>query len=288
VSRDRYLVMGATGNVGGALVRQLLAVGAEVRAAVRDPAAASPPAGVEVVAGDFDQPGSLAAALAGVRAAFVLGGRREPRGLMSAIWTAGVEHVVLLTSRSVIGRVAGNAISEMWSTSEDALQAAEARGLSWTVLRPSGFQSNALRWRAQLRAGDAVRLPFADVAIAAIDAEDLAGVAAAALTTRAYVGQHLELSGPEALLPATQLALLGAALGRPLSVEPLVGEAVRTELARLFPPAFVDAQLRFFRDGEFDDARVVSTVARVLGRPARTFAQWVAAHAGDFVDIPGA
>ena len=35
--------------------------------------------------------------------------------------------------------------------------------LSWTVLRPSGFMSNALRWLPQLRAGDTVREPFADL-----------------------------------------------------------------------------------------------------------------------------
>ena len=272
----KLLVMGATGNVGGALVRQLVATGADVRAAVRDPAQAALPAGVEVVPGDFDQPGSLP--LAGVAAAFAIGGRRDLPGLLSAFRTAGVEHVVLLTSRSVIGRVAGNAIADMWAASEDALRASP---LSWTILRPSGFASNALRWLPQLRAGDVVRVPFADVPIAAIDPEDLAAVAAAALTTRRHAAQELELSGPEALLPATQLALIGHAVGRALRIEPLAADAARAELATVFPPAFVDAQLRFFVDGEFDDARVVPTVARILGRPARPFARWVAAHAGE-------
>jgi uncharacterized protein YbjT (DUF2867 family) len=276
---DTLLVMGATGNVGGALLRQLRATGAAVRAVVRDPARTTLPAGTDVVAGDFDQPGSLGPALDGVRAAFVIGGRRDLPGLLSAFRTAGVEHVVLLTSRSVIGRVPGNAIADLWATSEAALPGA---GLTWTVLRPSGFMSNARRWSAQLGAGDVVRVPFADVAIAAIDPEDLAAVAAVALTRRTHVGQHLELSGPEPLLPETQLAILGRALGRSLRLEPLVGEAARAELARTFPPAFVDAQLRFFVDREFDDARVVPTVSRVLARPARTFADWAAAHAGDF------
>jgi hypothetical protein len=50
----------------------------------------------------------------------------------------------------------------------------------------------------------------------------------------------------------------------------------------VFPPSFVDAQLRFFLGGEFDDARVVSTVHDVLGRPPRSFEQWVQAHARAF------
>jgi uncharacterized protein YbjT (DUF2867 family) len=56
-------------------------------------------------------------------------------------------------------------------------------GLDWTVLRTSGFMSNALQWIPQLRVGDVVREPFADVPIAAIDPFDIAGVAALTLMT---------------------------------------------------------------------------------------------------------
>jgi uncharacterized protein YbjT (DUF2867 family) len=276
---DKLLVMGATGNVGGELVRQLLEAGADVRAAVRDRERAGLPNGAEIVVADFDRPETVGAAASGARRAFVLGGRRDMPGLFAALAAAGVEHVVLLTSRSVIGGVAGNAITDLWTSSEDAVRAS---GLSWTILRPSGFMSNALRWLPELRRGDTVRAVFADVAIAAIDPDDLAAVAAAALTGRVPDSRALELSGPIALLPADQLALLGRVLGRDLRLQPLVGEDARAELARLFPPAFVDAQLRFFADGEFDDSRVVSTVPELLGRPARTFEQWAAAHAAAF------
>lgn len=276
---DKLLVLGATGNVGGELFRQLRAAGADVRAAVRDPVHAQLPDGADAIAADFTAPATIAAAAAGVRAAFVLAGRHDLAGLLSALRGAGVERVVVLTSRSVIGRVPGNAVADMWAVAEDAVRAS---GLAWTLLRPSGFMSNALRWRPELAAGDVVRMPFADVPIAAIHPADLAGVAAAALTDRGHAGHSLELSGPAALLPAEQLATLGRVLGRALRIEPLTGDAARTALARVFPPAFVDAQLRFFEAGEFDDARVVSTVHDVLGRPPRTFDQWAAAHAAAF------
>jgi uncharacterized protein YbjT (DUF2867 family) len=276
---DKLLVMGATGNVGGELVRQLHEAGADVRAAVRDRERAGLPASTEIVVADFDRPDSVAVAARGARRAFVLGGRRDMPGLFAALATAGVEHVVLLTSRSVIGGVRGNAITDLWASSEEALQSS---GLRFTILRPSGFMSNALRWLPELRRGDSVRVIFADVAIAAIDPYDLAAVAAAALTGRVPGSQALELSGPVALLPAQQLAILGSVLGRDLRLQPIAGEEARAELLRLFPPAFVDAQLRFFADGEFDDARVVSTVPELLGRPARTFEQWAGAHAAEF------
>lgn len=275
MSAGTLLVMGATGNLGGALFRQLRDAGADVRAAVRDRAGAP----ADAVVADFDRPETVAAAAAGVRAAFVLGGRRDMPGLCAALATAGVEHVVLLTSRSVIGRVPGNAIADMWAESEAALRASP---LGWTMLRPSGFMSNALRWLPQLRAGDVVRAPFGDAAIAAIDPDDIAAVAAVALTDPSYASRALELSGPAALRPAEQLAILGRALGRELRFEPLLGDAAGAELARVFPPAFVEAQRRFFEAGEFDDARVVTTVRDVLGRPPRTFEQWVAGHTTAF------
>jgi uncharacterized protein YbjT (DUF2867 family) len=130
MSAGTLLVMGATGNLGGALFRQLRDAGADVRAAVRDRRGAP----ADAVVADFDRPDTVAAAAAGVRAAFVLGGRRDMPGLCAALATAGVERVVLLTSRSVIGRVPGNAIADMWAASEAALRASP---LGWTILQPS-------------------------------------------------------------------------------------------------------------------------------------------------------
>jgi uncharacterized protein YbjT (DUF2867 family) len=276
----KLLVTGATGNVGGELYRLLRGQGADVRALVRDPAhpalREARAAGADLAVGDLDRPDSVAAAAAGVSAAFLLGGRRDMPGLLRTLAGAGVGRVVLLTSRSVIGGVAGNAIVDMWNASEAAVRDS---GVAWTILRPSGFMSNVQRWLPQLRAGDVVRVPFGDVPIAAIDPADVAAVAAAALLDGRHASHSFELSGPAPLRPTEQLAVLGQALGRALRLEVLTGDRARAELASVFPPAFVEAQMRFFEGGEFDDAQVVSTVADVVGRPARTFAQWVAAHA---------
>jgi uncharacterized protein YbjT (DUF2867 family) len=59
-----YLVTGATGHVGGPVARQLYEQGHSVRALVRDPSrAASLPAGIELAAGNLDDPGVCAALL---------------------------------------------------------------------------------------------------------------------------------------------------------------------------------------------------------------------------------
>lgn len=272
------MVTGATGNVGSELVQQLQRAGRRVRALVRGAGRAGL-RGVEVVSGDLDRPDTLGPALQGVRSVFLLGGRRDMPALLEEVRRAGVEHVVLLSSRSVEDGDPTNAIVAMWMASEDAVRSS---GVPWTILRPSGFMSNALRWLPQVRAGDLVRAPFPDVPIALIDPADIAAVASELLGSERHLGRSHSLSGPEALTPAQQVRILGAALGRSLQFEGQVGAAAEEALARTFPPSFVEAQLRFFARGEFDDSRVVPGVQEIVGRPARTFTQWAGAHAGLF------
>jgi uncharacterized protein YbjT (DUF2867 family) len=73
-SRRRIAILGATGYVGGRLLRPLVDAGFEVRAIARRPEflAARAPAGVEVVRGDALDPASLETALGGCDAAFYL------------------------------------------------------------------------------------------------------------------------------------------------------------------------------------------------------------------------
>ena len=64
----KILVTGATGNVGSGLIPNLINLGTEVRALVRDESKAQglKDAGVEVVVGDLDKPDTLDAAFRGV------------------------------------------------------------------------------------------------------------------------------------------------------------------------------------------------------------------------------
>jgi uncharacterized protein YbjT (DUF2867 family) len=272
------LVTGATGNVGGVLVRALADRGEPVRALARHPEAAALPPSVEAVAADLATPGSLGPALTGVRRAFVLGNLATP-DLLAVMEDAGVEHVVLLTSRCVVGGKPDNAITRMWLDAEDAVRSS---GLAWTILRPSGFHSNALRWLPQLAAGDLVRAPWPDVRVASIDPADIAAVAAVALTEAGHEGTEPSLSGPESLRPGDQVATLAAVLGRPLRYEPLADDDARAAMAGDTPAPFVDAFFRFFTDGEYDDAPVVDTVRAITGREPHTFADWAEAHSASF------
>ncbi len=70
----RILVTGATGYIGGRLVPRLLARGRQVRCVARDPhrLAGYPWPGVEIVAGDLEDPATAARVLAGIGTAYYL------------------------------------------------------------------------------------------------------------------------------------------------------------------------------------------------------------------------
>ena len=273
------LVFGATGNVGGALVRHLAGDGVPVRAVVRDPQRADLPPGVEAVAGDLTDAASLRPALAGVTAAFLLSGYAGIDGLAAEMPEAGVERAVLLSSGAAPSGDTTNAVARYHIASEQAVRNA---GLAWTFLQPNSFMTNTYEWVPQLRAGDVVRAAFAEVAVATIDPADIAAVAARALRDGGLEGRGLRLSGPEALRPADRLRTLGAALGRDLRLEPIPDDVARAEMSASMPAEYVDAFFSFFVDGTLDETTVHPTVREVLGREPRPFAGWVAEHVDRF------
>jgi uncharacterized protein YbjT (DUF2867 family) len=194
------------------------------------------------------------------------------------VWT-GVDAVFLPAGQPDVAGLLADVVTRFNVVSEAAVRDA---GLEWTVLRPSGFASNARQWVPQLRAGDVVREPFADVPVAVIDPADIGAVAALALTGEGLAGRSLRLTGPEATLPADRLAVLADLLGRDLRLEPEPDDVVHRRMSAAMPPQYVDAFFRFFRGGEYDDSRVTSVVPDLLGRPARTFRQWAQRHLDAF------
>jgi uncharacterized protein YbjT (DUF2867 family) len=274
-----FLVTGATGNVGAAVVGALVAADQQVRALTRSDSSPDLPSGVEAVAGDLNRPDSLAPALAGVRGVFLLPGYEDMDGTLAVIRAAGVERVVLLSGSSAGTGDTTNAVTAYMMRSEAAVTQS---GVPWTILRPFGFMSNALRWRDQLRAGDVISEPFADVPVAVIDPHDLGAVAATALGADGHEGRTYVLSGPQALRPADRVRILGVALGRELRFEAQSDAEARTQMSAQMPAAYVDAFFDFYVDGNLDESQVLPTVEEVLGRGPRTFEQWAAAHVDAF------
>lgn len=273
------LVTGATGNVGAELVGALAEAGRPVRALSRAGRADGLPSGVEAVTGDLNRPETVRDALDGVTALFLMPGYGGQRQVLADARDAGVERVVLLSGKSAGTGDTANAVAGYLIDAETAVRES---GLAWTFLRPTSFMSNALQLADQIRKGDTVRVPFPDVYTTDIDPYDIARAARSALLSDEFAGRTLELTGPEALLPADRVRVLGEVLGRDLRAVGLTHEETRAELEARMPTPYVDAFFAFFVDGTLDESVVLPTVREVTGRAPRAFADWARAHADAF------
>ncbi|WP_217197023.1 NmrA family NAD(P)-binding protein [Streptomyces buecherae] len=267
------LVTGATGNVGRAVVEQLVERGHRVRALSRDPGRAALPAGVEVVCGDLAEPGTLDAAFDGLSAVHLMTYNADQGAL-----TTGPE-LAKLVERSGARRV-----SVLWSGSEGSVERAlEAGPTPWTFVQPGEFMSNALTWADSIRTEGVVREPFARARNASVHEGDVAAVAVHALTEDGHAGRRYVLSGPEALTVPQKVAVLGAALGRELRYVELTEEQARERWRESgASPEAVDMLAEWHRDPPPEGYTVVPTVREVTGRPARSFADWAAERADRF------
>jgi uncharacterized protein YbjT (DUF2867 family) len=270
------LVTGATGNAGGGVVNGLLELGADVRGLVRPGSDANLADGADAAPGDLNDPDSLRGPLEGVSAVFLLSGYEGLERTLELMRDSGVERVVLLSSSAAPTGDLTNAVARYHILSERAVRES---GLPWTFLQPNSFMSNAFRWFTQLEKGDVIRGPFADVPISAIHPDDLGAVAALALTTPDHEGQTYRLSGPDALRPGEQVAILAKYAGRDLRFEGQTDEEARAEMEAAMPKEYVDAFFNFFAEGAVDETTVHPTVKQVTGKQPRTFEEWAEANA---------
>lgn len=273
------LVAGATGNAGEAVVGAVVETGEPVKALVRDGGGSVLPEGAEAAAADLNRAETVRPHLEDVRAVFMLSGYDGLDGSLVDMREAGVERVVLLSSSAAPTGNLDNAVARYHILSERAVRDS---GLPWTFLQPNSFMSNAYRWLPQLRDGDLVRLPFADVPIAMIHPEDLGAVAAAALRSPEHERRAYRLSGPDALRPEEQVAIVAEGSGRPLRFEAQSNEEARAEMEAGMPKEYVDAFFEFFAEGAVDETTVRPTVEEVTGRRPLSFREWATAHADRF------
>jgi uncharacterized protein YbjT (DUF2867 family) len=279
------LVTGATGNIGRELARELAATGTSFRVLVRDPArAAGLPASVGCVPGDFDDPATLAPALAGVDKLFLLTpgiGADHVRGAVAAARAADVRHIVHLSSFNVLG----DPMPAMGRWHHEREQIIRASGIPATFLRPGGFMTNAFDWLPTIREGGYALDPVGPGRYAPIDPADIAAVAALVLTEDGHQGREYVLTGAEALTVSEQIQILSAATGLDIKVrEPATPEeAVRARFPNGAPQALADAIVEGFTLMRADTTGLrTDTVQRLLGRNPSTFAAWCARNADIF------
>ncbi|MFI9505124.1 NAD(P)H-binding protein [Nocardia sp. NPDC052566] len=268
---------GATGTVGRNVVELLMISGVEVRALTRRPESTDLPAATEVVVGDLAKPEGLTGVFDGVDRLYLIAAGERPEQVVDAAKQAGVRRVVTLSCSGA--GLENNPGGEADRASELVV---ERSGLEWTHVRPGMFASNLLEWAACIKDTGIVRLPYDNARQSPVDELDVAAVAVAALLDDAHVNKVYPLSGPEALTKSEQFAAIAKAIGRDVRVEEITPEQWREEGSEQFPGSVMDRLLACWESALVNPEPVLPGVEQVLGRPARSLAEWADLHSDDF------
>ncbi|MEP7035294.1 MAG: SDR family oxidoreductase [Dermatophilaceae bacterium] len=275
------LVVGASGNVGGEVVRSLLTAGLPVRAASTDVTALERRyPGVQAVRLDFHDPATFAPALEGAGGLFLL---RPPaisrvgptlNALLDVAQHRGVDHVVF---SSVSGADTNRVVPH--HRVETRLRTSR---LSWTILRPGFFAQNlADSYRTDITDDARIFLPAGRARVAFIDVRDIGEVSAVVFSDPvAHRGAGYTLTGGEALDFDEVAAILTRELGRPVRYEAATVLAYLRHLrAQRLPVPLILVQTILHTGLRRGQAETVDpTLARLLGHAPRTLAEYVHDH----------
>ena len=289
---QRILITGATGTVGGALLRKLatahregkIVVSAGARsAAKRDRLAAL---GVAAVHLDYEDAASVRAAVANADRLFLVTGYSmdmlmHSKTVLDAARRAGVAHVVHLgaagSDEQPYAHLAWHAYVERYI---------EALGFGYTHLQPRTYMHNVLR---VVRPGSPVlRQFFGNARLAWIDIDDIAAVAEAALLDpAAHRGATYHLAG-EILAMNEVAATIGSVTGIPFTYEPrdpadLLALLLKSGMEPFYARSLAQAIGATARGENAAPTAAADTVARVTGRPGTRWVEFATRHRERFL-----
>jgi uncharacterized protein YbjT (DUF2867 family) len=181
-----YAVVGATGNTGRAVVKELEGLGEKPVCVVRnaDKAKEVLGASVKIAIAELDDRAAMAKALAGAKRVFIVSGHNpnsaaQQINVIEAAKAAGAQYVVKISGgRAVTGpnveSVNGRAHHEI----EEHLKSC---GLQWCILSPGLFMQNMLGQAANIKQGKIVQPWPKDLSVALLDVRDTGALGARVL-----------------------------------------------------------------------------------------------------------
>lgn len=281
----RYLVTGATGHLGGLTIDALLARGvaaADISALVRDRGKGEALAerGIDLRVGSYDDPASLAAAMAGIDRVLLVSGSvigdrvAQHRNVVQAAAGAGVS---LLAYTSMLrADTSTMALTTEHRETEKVLASSE---LPTVVLRNGWYMENYTdQLPVQLEHGSLLGAA-GDGRVSAATRADFAAAAAAVLVEDGHAGEVYELGGDEAFALADYAAELTAQSGTEIAYVDLPTADYAQALAEAgVDPGFAQALASSdegLKAGElFTDS---TDLSRLIGHPTTSLAEALAA-----------
>jgi uncharacterized protein YbjT (DUF2867 family) len=273
------LVTGSPGNIGTPLAQQLLEQGRKIRLMIRNPkkedqvVADLRSRGAEVVQGDFSDPASLPPCFTGVESAFLL----VPVAQETAEWKNsfiraaeenGVERIVNL---SVSGASSSSPVA-LFRWHWEAEQTLESSGIAWTHLQPTDLaRFNIRSILPTVQAQGAFYSTVGQGRVALVDEEDVAEVAATALTEDGHEGKKYVLTGPKAVGYPEMAEALASKLGKPVKYIDIDPAQAKQAMIGAGMPDWVADFINELRELEKSGGASGPTqdIQKLLGRSAR-------------------
>ena len=171
-------VVGATGNTGRAVVKELKALGQDPVCIVRsaDKAREVLGADAKTAVAELADRAALEKALQGVTSVFVVTGHNpqmteQQNNVLDAALKAGAKYLVRVSGgRAVVGADAESVVGRGHHAVEERLRGS---GIGWVILRPGLFMQNTFAQAALIKNDGKMALPFAKtLPIAFIDVRD--------------------------------------------------------------------------------------------------------------------
>jgi uncharacterized protein YbjT (DUF2867 family) len=281
-SMQTVLVVGAAGKFAGLVVPELVARGVCVRALVRDAqgaARARERGAREIALGDLCDVASLERAVENVDGVFHIGpafAQEETQMGLNMIDVARRAGVRRFVFSSVIQPT--DTSLENHAAKVPVESALYASGMAYTILHPANFFQNLERgWDSIVAQGRFAEPYPVSTRVARVDYRDVAEVAAIALTSDRLAYGTFELCSDDAPTRQETARLIGLALGceveaAEISFEQWSARAAQTLNARQLA-ALGHIQQHYAQYGLRGNSL---TLRAILGRPPRTFAQYIA------------
>jgi NAD(P)H dehydrogenase (quinone) len=195
-------VIGATGNTGRAVVKELRQLGQDPICIVRnaDKAREVLGANTKIAVADLGDKAALAKAFRGVEALFVTTNvnpqlAEQNNNAIDAAIEAGVKYLVRLSAgRAVVGPQSQAPSGRTQHAVDEKLRGSK---LGWVILRPGLFMQNVLGQAASIKNDSKFVMPYAkDFRLALTDVRDTGAVAARILINpEPHLGKEYEFTG---------------------------------------------------------------------------------------------
>jgi NAD(P)H dehydrogenase (quinone) len=195
-------VVGATGNTGRAVVRELKKLGHDPVCIVRNPDKAREVLGADTktAVAELTDRAALEKALQGAESAFLVTGPNpqmveQESNVLDAALKAGTKYLVHVSAVSAVARRDSEAVvGRSHYAVEEKMRSC---GIGWVNLRPGLFMQNIFGQAASIKNDSKMVLPFAkDLPLALTDVRDAGAVGARILVDpAAYAGKTYEVTG---------------------------------------------------------------------------------------------